>query len=154
VVFCGTAAGAVAARVGAPYAGPGNRFYWVLHAVGLTPRELRPPEFRELLAFGIGLTDAAKHAVGRDSRLTAADFDAAAVIGKVERCAPRAVAFVGKRAAREVLGARALGYGRQQRAIGPCAVWVVPSTSGAARGAWDISPWRDLAAAVGAARAR
>jgi len=24
-------------------------------------------------------------------------------------------------------------------------VWVVPSTSGAARGAWDVSPWRALA---------
>jgi len=152
VVFCGTAAGDVAARVGAPYAGPGNRFYRVLHAVGLTPRELRPLEFRELLAFGIGLTDAAKHAVGRDNVLTAADFDAAAVIEKVERYAPCAVAFVGKRAAREVLEARAVGYGRQERTIGSSAVWVLPSTSGAARGTWDPSPWHDLADALEAAR--
>ena len=68
VVFCGTAAGAVAARVGAPYAGPGNRFWWVLHEIGLTPRELRPQEFRELPRYGIGLTDVAKHASGSDTQ--------------------------------------------------------------------------------------
>ena len=150
MVFCGTAAGNEAARVGAPYAGPGNRFYRVLHAVGLTPRELQPLEFRELLAFGIGLTDVAKHAVGRDSILTAADFDAAAVIEKVERVAPGALAFVGKRAAREVLAARDVGYGRPEGPIGTSAVWVLPSTSGAARGSWDLSPWHDLAGAIGA----
>ena len=65
IVFCGTAAGAVAARVGAPYAGPGNRFWWVLHDTGLTPRQLEPAEFRTLPRYGIGLTDAAKHTSGR-----------------------------------------------------------------------------------------
>ena len=134
----------MAARVGAPYAGPGNRFYWVLHEVGLTPRELRPPEFRELLAWDIGLTDVAKHAVGGDSSLRAAAFDAAAVVAKVERFSPRVLAFVGKRAAREVLGA-ASTYGRQEQTVGAGAVWVLPSTSGAARGFWDVEPWRALA---------
>jgi TDG/mug DNA glycosylase family protein len=146
VVFCGTAAGEVAARVGAPYAGPGNRFWWVLHEVGLTPRELAPLEFRELVEFGIGLTDVAKHVVGRDSVLTGADFDGAAVVEKVERYAPGVLAFVGKRAAREVLQKNPVTYGDQELVIGSSAVWVVPSTSGAARGFWDIEPWRNLAA--------
>jgi double-stranded uracil-DNA glycosylase len=103
VVFCGTAAGHESARRRAPYAGPGNRFWWVLHEIGLTPRALRPEEFRELLGFGIGLTDVAKHAVGGDSRLARADFDAGAVIEKVERFRPGVLAFVGKRAASDVL---------------------------------------------------
>jgi double-stranded uracil-DNA glycosylase len=152
VVFCGTAAGTVAARLGAPYAGPGNRFWWVLHEVGLTPRELAPAEFRELPRHGIGLTDVAKHASGSDASLTRSDFDPAAVIAKVERCTPRMLAFVGKRAAQEVLGGR-VTCGRQAAAIGRSEVWVVPSTSGAARGAWDLAPWRDLAnAAQGSGR--
>ena len=146
VVFCGTAAGERAAAVGAPYAGPGNRFYRVLHLVGLTPRELRPTEFRDLLAFGIGLTDVAKHAVGRDHALTPADFDAAAVIAKARRFRPGVLAFVGKRAALEVLGTAA-GYGAQEATIGPTRTWVLPSTSGAARAFWDVEPWRALAAA-------
>jgi hypothetical protein len=27
-------------------------------------------------------------------------------------------------------------------------VWVLPSTSGAARAFWDVEPWRDLAVAA------
>jgi double-stranded uracil-DNA glycosylase len=134
----------VAARVGAPYAGPGNRFWWVLHETGLTPRELRAEEFRDLPRYGIGLTDVAKYTSGSDSSLSRADFDAASVVAKVERYAPRVLAFVGKRAAREVLGG-AVAYGRQEVLIGVSDVWVVPSTSGAARGVWAIEPWRALA---------
>ena len=148
VVFCGTAAGETAARVGAPYAGPGNRFWWVLHETGLTPRELAPLEFRELPQYGIGLTDVAKHAVGGDSTLRAADFDGAAVVEKVERHRPVVLAFVGKRAAREVLRRNPVRYGEQDTIIGETRVWVLPSTSGAARGFWDVAPWRDLARAV------
>ena len=151
IVFCGTAAGAVAARLGAPYAGPGNRFWWVLHATGLTPRELHPAEFRELPRHGLGLTDVAKFTSGPDSSLARSDFDPAAVVAKVERYAPRILAFVGKRAAQEVLG-RPVGYGGHGVRIGASAVWVAPSTSGAARGSWDLRPWSDLARAAAAAQ--
>jgi double-stranded uracil-DNA glycosylase len=137
----------VAARVGAPYAGPGNRFWWVLHQTGLTPRELRPDEFGDLPRFGIGLTDLAKYTSGPDSSLARADFDPVAVIEKAERHHPGILAFVGKRAAQEVLGRR-VGYGPQGVAIGVSDVWVVPSTSGAARGSWDAKPWHDLASRV------
>ena len=87
----------------------------------------------------------AKYAVGRDDKLTAADFDGAAVIEKVERFAPRVLAFVGKRAALEVLGRKPGGYGEQELLIGSSRVWVLPSTSGAARGFWDVGPWQGLA---------
>ena len=91
----------------------------------------------------------AKHAVGGDSTLGAADFDGAAVVEKVERFKPGVLAFVGKRAAREVLRPRKPGsYGEQDVTIGETRVWVVPSTSGAARGFWDVAPWRELAAAL------
>jgi TDG/mug DNA glycosylase family protein len=147
IVFCGTAAGAVAARVGAPYAGPGNRFWWVLHQTRLTPRQLDPAEFRTLPLYGIGLTDVAKHTSGADSSLVRSDFDPAAVVAKTERYGPGIVAFVGKRAAQEVLG-RPVTCGRQDAHIGVSGVWVVPSTSGAARGSWDMRPWQELAAAA------
>jgi double-stranded uracil-DNA glycosylase len=138
----------VAARVGAPYAGPGNRFWWVLHETGLTPRLLRAQEFRDLPRYGIGLTDVAKFASGSDSSLARGDFDPAAVVEKVERYAPRVLAFVGKRAAREVLG-RPVVCGPQGMRIGVSDAWVVPSTSGAARGAWNLAPWRALSTAAG-----
>ena len=69
VVFCGSAAGMRSAEVRAYYAGPGNRFWPLLHGLGLTPRPLRPQEFREVLAYGLGLTDLAKTAFGPDGRL-------------------------------------------------------------------------------------
>ena len=138
--------------MGAPYAGPGNRFWWVLHEAGLTPRELEPREFRDLPRYGIGLTDVAKYTSGSDSSLARSDFDPAAVAAKVERYAPGILAFVGKRAAREVLGGR-VGYGPQVVRIGVSDVWVVPSTSGAARGAWDTRAVAGaLASAVGPSR--
>jgi len=57
VAFCGTAAGTKSAQAGAYYAGPGNAFWATLHRIGLTPRELRPTEYAELLDYGAGLTD-------------------------------------------------------------------------------------------------
>lgn len=134
----------MAARVGAPYAGPGNRFWWVLHETGLTPRALRPQEFRDLPGYGIGLTDVAKFASGPDSSLARRDFDPAAVVAKVQRYAPGILAFVGKRAAREVLSG-SVDYGPQDVRVGASEVWVVPSTSGAARGSWEVEPWAALA---------
>ena len=56
-MFCGSAASSASARVGAYYAGPGNRFWTVLHETGLTPHLFVPAEFQELLSLGIGLTD-------------------------------------------------------------------------------------------------
>src|ERR1700727_2633952 len=60
LVVCGSAAGTRSAELGAYYAGPGNQFWGMLHRVGLTPRVLKPAEFREVIAYAIGLTDIAK----------------------------------------------------------------------------------------------
>jgi double-stranded uracil-DNA glycosylase len=147
VVFCGTAAGAVSARVGAPYAGPGNKFWPTVHAVGLTPRRLQPLEFRSALEYGIGITDLAKTVSGADSVLRSSHFDAEAFGLKIERFAPAIVAFTGKRSAQEFIR-RPVAYGRQDFSIGTSEVWVLPSPSGAASGFWDIRYWRELAEAV------
>jgi TDG/mug DNA glycosylase family protein len=41
---------------------------------------------------------------------------------------------------------RPVAYGPQTEPIGGATVHVLPSTSGAARGFWDIGPWQELAA--------
>ncbi|MEZ5078035.1 MAG: mismatch-specific DNA-glycosylase [Solirubrobacterales bacterium] len=147
VLFCGNAAGAASARVGAPYAGPGNAFWPTLHEVGLTPVRLVPAEFRRALEFGLGLTDVCKTRSGSDAEVGSAGHDPVRLVATVERTRPAHLAFVGKRAARIALG-RPIAYGPQPEEIGGARVWVLPSTSGAARGFWDIGPWRDLAAAA------
>ncbi|WP_267223712.1 mismatch-specific DNA-glycosylase [Dyella silvae] len=147
LVFCGTAAGRRSATEGAYYAHPGNLFWRALHAVQLTPRLFAPSEFPLLPALGIGLTDLAKHHAGNDDELPRDAFDVAALRTRIERVAPRVLAFTSKAAARAALG-RAAGYGLQAERMGATQLFVLPSPSGQARGHWDLSPWRDLAALV------
>jgi double-stranded uracil-DNA glycosylase len=147
VVFCGTAAGTASARAKAYYAGPGNRFWSVLHETGLTPKQLAPTEFECLLDFGIGLTDICKVLHGSDREVGTVEFDVADLQARVATAEPATLAFNGKNAARGALE-RQVAYGLQEETIGGAAVWVLPSTSGAARGFWDISPWQELASTV------
>jgi TDG/mug DNA glycosylase family protein len=148
VVFCGTAAGTASARAGAYYAGPGNRFWITVHEVGLTPTLLLPAEFARLSEFGIGLTDISKTASGSDAEVGGRGFDRKRLTAAIAGVAPGHLAFNGKNAARAALG-RPVVYGVQPETIGGASVWVLPSTSGAARGFWDVGPWRELAAAAG-----
>lgn len=149
VVFCGTAPGTRSAREGAYYAHPGNHFWRTLFAVGLTPRLLAPTEFRDVLQFGIGLTDVAKHHFGSDAELPRAAYDAAALQRKLARYRPRIIAFTSKNAARAglALGSRNPDYG-EQATLAQSRVFVLTSPSGQARGFWDVAPWRELAEAA------
>jgi double-stranded uracil-DNA glycosylase len=144
VVFCGTAAGTTSARVGAYYAGRGNKFWATLGKVGLTPRQLRPHEFRQLLDYGIGLTDLAKEVSGPDSSLAANSFDRAALRAKMGVIRPRVIAFNGKKAAHAALATR-VEYGWVRETIAEVPAFVLPSTSGLASQYWDETWWRDLA---------
>ena len=148
IVFCGSAAGAVSARLGAYYAGPGNMFWPTLHRVGLTPRLLAPAEFHAVLSHGIGLTDLCKTESGADADLSRQADDAAALAAKIAQHRPAILAFNGKRAARVFLAAESLDYGQQARRIGETEIHVLPSTSGAARRWWDETFWRRVADAA------
>jgi TDG/mug DNA glycosylase family protein len=144
IVFCGTAAGTASAARGAYYAGPGNKFWPTLHAIGLTPRQLAPEEFAGVLEFGLGLTDVCKLASGSDREVGTRAFDVDGLVAKIAANAPRVIAFNGVNAGRAALGAFA-GYGRQPAGFAGAEAWILPSTSGAASGFWDPEPWRQLA---------
>lgn len=144
VVFCGTAAGTASARAKAYYAGPGNAFWRTLFATGLTPRQLAPSEYERLLEFGIGLTDLCKVRHGSDAEVGTQEFDADGLRARIAAAEPAYLAFNGKNPARGVLE-REVKLGPQEEEIGGAAVWVLPSTSGAARSYWDIDPWQELA---------
>lgn len=149
VVFCGTAAGAVSARRGAYYAGPGNKFWAILFKTGLTPRQLRPEEFPLLPDWGIGLTDIVKSKSGGDRVFRRADYDAASLEDRILDFAPPLVVFNGKNAAKRYLGRKAVPYGPIEDAtIGATRLYVVPSTSGAANGFWNEAHWFEVAEEV------
>jgi TDG/mug DNA glycosylase family protein len=144
VIFCGSAASAVSALKAAYYAGPGNKFWKTLHQTGLTNRPLAPSEFPLLLTYRVGLTDINKTESGGDKDLTKTADDPARLHTLITDHAPRFLAFNGKRAAKTYFG-HDVNYGRQPKAIGETAIYVLPSTSGAASGHWDLGPWQELA---------
>jgi len=137
IVFCGTAAGDV------------SRFWKTLSDVGLTlGTTLEPSDYSSALQFRIGFTDLAKHTSGQDASLKTADFDVESLREKIERYAPTVLAFNGKKAASVFLGVKSPNYGLHEETIGSTAIFVLPSTSAAAKKFWDIRYWRDLASFV------
>jgi TDG/mug DNA glycosylase family protein len=151
LIFCGTAASTRSAERGMYYAGPGNRFWLTLHEVGLTNRLLDPAEFATLLSYGIGLTDLVKHKAGMDKVLVGGDFkDGRQRLRQaILEYRPRFLCFTSKEAAKQFFGLRRVAYGLQEGTIGETRLFVAPSTSGAARGSWDIRFWKELVELVG-----
>jgi TDG/mug DNA glycosylase family protein len=147
LVFCGTAAGKRSAAERAYYAHPGNMFWRALFEAALTPRQLAPSEFPLLPDYGIGLTDLAKRHAGNDNELPQDAFDVPALIAKIERHAPRMLAFTSKHAARALLD-RAVNYGLQEKPIAGTQLFVLPSPSGQARGHWNLALWQALSECV------
>ena len=138
VVVCGTAAGDRSAAVRHYYANPSNRFWTFLSESGLTPEFLGPDRDRDILGFGLGLTDLAQlRSAATDRQLAASDFGVPAFEHKMRRFRPAWIAFHGKCAAKEVrLGLhgvgrqRSLGLGPQEWTVADIPVFVLPSASG------------------------
>jgi TDG/mug DNA glycosylase family protein len=158
VVFCGTAVGAASAERGHYYAGPGNRFWRLLHESGLTPTLLAPEQDGTLPDHGIGLADLAPGVTQSHDR--GLRFDTPALVALVERYAPRWVAFTsltgGKAAARQ-LGAARPGLGEQPWPLGAARVWVLPSPSSANAAVpypVKLAEWTALAGRLGRSPAR
>ncbi len=136
-IFVGTAVSDASARRGHYYAGPGNEFWRLLFDSRLLPEFLGPDRDAEILDFGLGLTDIAKHRSGNDNVLTGSDFDVPAFVAKVERDQPEWVAFTSKGAAkvvsRELGRGRAVTLGLQRWSIAGARLFVLPSPSGSNR---------------------
>jgi TDG/mug DNA glycosylase family protein len=129
-VFCGINPGRFSAAAGAHFANPRNDFWRLLHEAGFTPRLYAPEEQYELLALGIGLTNASYRTTPGSSDLRRRDF--AGSRERLEQIAvelrPRAIAFVGKEAYRGPFGRRA-DHGLLSERLGRSALFVLPSTS-------------------------
>jgi len=161
VVFCGTVVGNESAVRGHYYSKSGNSFWELLHQAGFTPRQLRPDEDGTLPGFGIGVTDLVKEVAQSHDR--GLDFaNASSVAGHIEQFAPTWIPFNSKTAGAEA--AKALGRGKPRLGIAPwrighTRVFVLPSSSGANRGAKGLDGraaridwWIELALLVGVDR--
>ena len=152
LVLVGINPGRASAAAAAHFANPRNDFWRLLHASGLTPRELTPAEQHELLRFGIGVTNAALRMTPGSGDLRAGDFsDAAARLEQIATTLrPAVMAFVGKEAYRGAFRERP-AFGVQPRTLGQTRLFVLPSTSPAnAAVPWSerLHWFRELAAFV------
>jgi len=149
VVFCGTALGRVSLAQKAYYANPQNLFWATLHKTGMTPVLIAPQDYRRVLEFGIGLTDLGKTVFGNDHELPKGSLDAASLRIKIETYRPRILGFTSKNAGRAFMGSN-VSYGWQVSPFSGTKIYVLPSTSPAARGSWKKNErhWAELADAV------
>ena len=148
IVFCGTAVGDKSAESEAYYAHPTNKFWRILHKVGLTPKELSPDEYSTLSLYSLGLTDLVKMKHGTDDKLTPWDFDNDGFTAKIYEFRPQIICFNGKESASVYLSRNNIDYGFQPEKIGNTRFFVAPSTSGSANRFWDEMWWFSLAHSI------
>ncbi|MGY1639219.1 G/U mismatch-specific DNA glycosylase [Geodermatophilus sp. SYSU D00742] len=132
VLFCGINPSLVSAARGHHFARPGNRFWPALHLAGLTPRRLAPEEDRELLRYGLGVTNLVDRPTRAAAELTPDELreGAVALAELVARHRPRVLAVLGITAWRQAFGRPRAVAGRQEERLGGAVTWVVPNPSG------------------------
>ena len=115
------------------FAGRGNPFWRLIHAVGLVPRLLTPEEDQRLGTFGIALTNLCPRTTRTAAELTPSEIQRGrrALARKIARWQPAVVAFVGislyKNYFQHKVGG---GPGPKPETIAGARVFVVPNPSG------------------------
>ncbi|RZU31910.1 G/U mismatch-specific DNA glycosylase [Blastococcus saxobsidens] len=132
VLFCGINPSLMSAERGHHFARPGNRFWPALHRAGLTPRQLAPEEDRELLRYGLGVTNLVDRPTRTAAELSADELRAGAeaLTALVTTYRPRVLAVLGITAWREAFGRPKAVAGPQPERIGGAQTWALPNPSG------------------------
>jgi TDG/mug DNA glycosylase family protein len=97
ILFVGINPGKTSGRVGHHFAGPGNPFWKLLHAAGLTPVVLRADEDGRLAEFGYGLVNLVGRTTQTAAELTRDELarGATQLRKKIRAMEPEVVALVG-----------------------------------------------------------
>ena len=131
-VFCGINPAASAAASGYNFSHGSNRFWRVLHLAGLTDVQLQPCDERRLLDYRYGITAAVHRPTARAEEISTSEFRLARIgfEAKMQRYAPRSIAFLGKRAFSAMTDQSNVPWGRQSTGFAGAAVWILPNPSG------------------------
>lgn len=132
VLFCGVNPGLWSAAVGHHFARPGNRFWKALNLSGLTNHPIGPDDERDLLDYGLGITNLVDRATRSADELKREDLQEGAkrLTSKVETWKPRCVAVLGMGAYRSAFSEPHAQLGLQPSKLGPASVWLLPNPSG------------------------
>jgi double-stranded uracil-DNA glycosylase len=133
LIFCGYNPSLRSGHTGHHYAHPGNRFWRVLCAAGITERLYTPEEDVRLLGLGIGFTNLCPRPTRRADELSREEIRAGAeaLRDTLERHRPRAVAYTGIGVYKWFLASSKATWGVQLASAVPGVTdVVVPSPSG------------------------
>lgn len=132
VLFCGINPGMRSGQLGQHFARPGNRFWRLLAASGLTDRLVIPAEQDHLLGYGLGITNIVEATTATAAELSAADLRAGVprLEEKVVALAPACVTVLGMQAYRVAFRRPRATLGRQAERIGESMLWLLPNPSG------------------------
>jgi TDG/mug DNA glycosylase family protein len=132
-LFVGINPGLRSWELGHNFAGKGNPFWRLLYAARLIDRPLGFAEERELIAYGLGITNVCARASKTAAELTREELAEGAKLleRRVRRWKPRAVVLVGLTIYQQIFGRDATpGPGKKPQRFGGAALFVVPNPSG------------------------
>jgi TDG/mug DNA glycosylase family protein len=136
ILFVGINPGTTSGKVGHHFAGPGNPFWKLLHAAGLTPIELRASDDQRLAEFGHALTNLVARTTKTAAELSRKELarGRAVLVAKVRAMQPGVIALVGVTlypVVFELKGKLAVpGPGPKPERLEGARVFVLPNPSG------------------------
>ncbi len=136
VFFVGFNPSVKSGETGHHYANPTNRFYKLLYHAGLTPRQYRPEEDRDLLKLGYGFTNIVARPTKAAADITSDEYEEGRKIlrKKIKKYMPKVVCFVGKGVYQEYSKRRNVDWGIQEApVVEEVCEYVAPSSSGLIR---------------------
>jgi TDG/mug DNA glycosylase family protein len=133
ILFIGINPGLSSGALGHHFAAKGNPFWRLLHASGITPRQLAPEEDVRLPELGLGVVNMCKRPTRTAAELTRDEI----AVGRrelralIERLRPRVVAFAGLMIYQDFFDLPSSGgAGEKPERIGDTRVFALPNPSG------------------------
>lgn len=132
LLMVGINPGLYSAAIGHHFGRPGNRFWPALYRAGITPRLLSPDEERELLRYGVGITNIVSRATARADELTRPELvkGGQMLAEKISSLRPRSVAVLGIGAFHSAFTQPNAALGLQPEPFAGAVLWVLPNPSG------------------------
>ena len=131
-IFCGINRPPSAELAGHNFSSSSNRFWTVLHRAGFTDVLLQAHEERRLLDYGYGITAVVNRATNKATDVAQQEFEQARLEfePRMQRHAPRALAFLGKRAFAMMMNLPQVEWGLQHTRFAGSMTWILPNPSG------------------------
>jgi TDG/mug DNA glycosylase family protein len=132
VIFCSLNPASSAVLSGHNFSHRSNRFWQVLHLAGFTDMLLQPEDERRRLEYGCGITAVVRRPTPRAAEVSPDEFRRAwqAFEARMRQYAPRAIAFLGKRAFSSITGERDVPWGGISMEFAGAKGWILPNPSG------------------------